>query len=295
MLSEPKAFCHDLPHLMSNFTSHYKSFLNSEDNYDTDIPFLKNQAFGGTMAMWKVEHDPFITVYPVLTTSFLPIIFSPPGSPITVHIVLYLPTSGQEMEFTEQVVLLRSTILELQDKFPNPLIYLRGDSNVNPNNKNRVKIFTDFLSTFKLSINPLYHKTYHHFLGNGLFDSEIDVIITSDVNSERVEKILCSQERHDIDSHHDMILSTITMPFEGVPEPEDSLLSAPRVPNTRQRIIWSDENISAYQDLVSPLLQQLRSKWSNPNSPASFSLLLQLTNDALDHAAASTNKTVSLA
>ena len=295
MLSEPKAFCHDLPHLMSNFTSHYKSFLNSEDNYDTDIPFLKNQAFGGTMAMWKVEHDPFITVYPVLTTSFLPIIFSPPGSPITVHIVLYLPTSGQEMEFTEQVVLLRSTILELQDKFPNPLIYLRGDSNVNPNNKNRVKIFTDFLSTFKLSIIPLYHKTYHHFLGNGLFDSEIDVIITSDVNSERVEKILCSQERHDIDSHHDMILSTITMPFEGVPEPEDSLLSAPRVPNTRQRIIWSDENISAYQDLVSPLLKQLRSNWSNPNSPASFSLLLQLTNDALDHAAASTNKTVSLA
>ena len=289
-------FCHDLHHLLRHFNSEYRSFLNSEDRFDTELPLTKNQAFGGTMAMWKVEHDAYITIHPVLTTSFLPLVFSPPGSPVTVHIVLYLPTSGRETEFIEQIILLRSTILELQDKHRGSLVYLRGDSNVNPNNKNRMKIFTDFLSTFNLSTIPLHHKTYHHFLGNGLFDSEIDVLIlqTSALNSEKVCSVLCSEDFPDINSHHDIILSTLTVPVEDLPEDKSNLVTAPRVPNSRRRVIWSEENLIAYQNLLSPLLSDLRSNWSNPNSPASFSLLLQITNDALNYAASATNKTIAL-
>ena len=70
LLSEPNVFSHDLPHLMKYFTPQYKYYLNSEDRYDKELPFVKNQAYGGTMAMWKAEHDAHITVHPVLTTSY---------------------------------------------------------------------------------------------------------------------------------------------------------------------------------------------------------------------------------
>ena len=214
LLSEPNVFSHDLPHLMKYFTPQYKYYLNSEDRYDKELPFVKNQAYGGTMAMWKAEHDAHITVHPVLTTSYLPVIFSPPGSPVSVHVALYLPTSGQEIEFVEQIVLLRNTLFELQDKYPGSLIYLLGDSNVNVNNKSRFKVFCDFLNTFQFVTIPMFPNTYHHFLGDGLFDSEIDVIVLQksniNINSEQVEKILCSKSHSEIDSHHDVILSSFS-------------------------------------------------------------------------------------
>ena len=294
LLSEPKAFCHDLPHLMKYFTPHYSFYLNSEDRHDPELPFVKNQAYGGTMAMWKADHDAHITVHPVTTSSFLPIIFSPPGSPVSVHVALYLPTSGQETEFVEQIVLLRNTIFELQEKYPDPLIYLRGDSNVNVNNKSRFRIFSDFLSTFHFATLPMLHRTYHHFMGNGLFDSEIDVIILkkSSISSEKIERILCSKSCPEIDSHHDMIISTVVIPSQNIPDQEDLLLSAPKVPNKRQRVIWS--NLPAYQGLLSPKLRQLRSDWSCKDSTVSFSILLQVTSDIFEYAAAQTNKTISL-
>ena len=217
------------------------------------------------MAMWKASMDEYITIYPVLTTSFIPIVYSPPGSPVTVHIVLYLPTSGQESDFVEQVVLLTNTIIELHDKYPGALNYLRGESNVNPNNKTRYKIFSNFLKDFDLVKIPLYHNTYHHFMGNGLFDSEIDVIVLEKSNSasEIVEEIICSRSRPEMSSHHDIIISSVRIDSEVLPI-EDSLVSAPRVPNTRQRISWSDTGILGYQDHVSSKLQNLRSEWSNP-------------------------------
>ena len=294
LLSEPKAFCHDLPHLMKYFTPEYSFYLNSEDRHDPELPFVRNQAYGGTMAMWKAHHDAHITVHPVLTSSFLPVVYSPPGCPVSIHVALYLPTSGQETEFVEQIVLLRNTIFELLEKYPDPLIYLRGDSNVNVNNKSRFRMFSDFLSTFQLVTLQLFHMTYHHFMGNGLFDSEIDVIILqkSSINSEKVERILCSKTNPEIDSHHDMILSTIVIPCQNIPDQEELLLSAPKIPHRRQRVIWS--NIPAYQDLLSSKLGQLRSDWGDSDSIKSFSILLQVTSDILDYAAAQTNKTVPL-
>ena len=131
------------------------------------------------MILWKSSLDQFITVHPVPTTSFLPIIFNHPGSPISVHIALYLPTSGQESEFVEQITLLSMTIDDLKEKYSDPLIYIRGDSNVNDNNKERAKIFDNFCNTLHMTNIPTNHKAYHHFLGDGLFDSCIDVILES--------------------------------------------------------------------------------------------------------------------
>ena len=89
------------------------------------------------MSLWKTELDPHISVLPSSTTSFLPILFSPPGSPPSVHISIYLPTSGKESEFLGEISQLRATIEEIKVTYKDVLVYIRGDSNVNRNNKPR--------------------------------------------------------------------------------------------------------------------------------------------------------------
>ena len=247
------------------------------------------------MIVWKKEFDAHITVHPVTTSSFLPIIFSPPGAPVSIHIALYLPTSGKENEFIEQICLLRLTVEELLDKYPNCLIFLRGDSNVNSNNKSRFKMFSDLLSHFSLVTIPLYHKTYHHFLGGGLFDSEIDIIAVpkSLPLSEKVTDILCSKEHTEVDSHHDVIVSCLAIPTVDIEDDTSKLLTAPRVLNLRKRIIWSEDAITKYQAILSSLLPKLRNDWY-ASSPSSFSVLLKATNEVLDYVATETNKSVLL-
>ena len=294
-ISETNTFSHDIHSLMKYFSAKYCFFLNSEDNYDPELPLARNMTYGGTMVIWKLEHDAHITVFPVSTTSFLPIIYSSPGAPVSEHIALYFPTSGQESEFTEQIILLRTTILDLKEKYPDCLIYLRGDCNVNPNNRNRFNIFSNFLSTFDLTTIPLNHKTYHHFLGEGQYDSNIDIIAVpkSAESTEKLIDIVCSKDEPGVDSHHDIIVSSLSIPV--VPTTNDDLLvTAPRVPNHRHKTIWSDKSIAEYRQIVSPPLQRIRTAWATQNSTTSVSILLRLTNEILIHSAASTNKSIPM-
>ena len=73
-----------------------------------------------------------------------------------------------------------------------------------------------------------------------------------------------------------------------------TLLIAPRIPNNRQKVIWSQDGITNYSEMVQPALQSIRLSWYHPDSPSSFSILLALTNFVLNTAASLTNKTVSL-
>ena len=136
-LSEPNIFSHDCDNLKKHFDNNYNFYLNSEDKFDKEAPFIKNRTYGGTMSLWKTELDPHISVLPSSTTSFLPILFSPPGSPPSVHISIYLPTSGKESEFLGEISQLRATIEEIKVTYKDVLVYIRGDSNVNRNNKPR--------------------------------------------------------------------------------------------------------------------------------------------------------------
>ena len=276
---------------MRIFKPGFSFFLNSEDRYDSELPLLKNQTFGGTMVLWKFELDQYISVYPVSTTSYLPIVFQPPGSPTTVHIALYLPTSGKETEFHEQLILLKLTIEEILDKYPDSLVFLRGDCNVNTNNKTRYSLFCSFLTSLNLKRIPINHKTYHHFIGGGVFDSEIDVLIESqdEGGNEKIEKVFCIDDYPQIDSHHDIILSSISLPILPVPPPP-ILTTAPRIANTRHRVLWSDEGIASYQAMVSEQLHKMRTNWNIPGSVISISILLQLTSSILTEAALLTNR-----
>ena len=79
------------------------TFPSTLDLYDPELPLVKSKAYGGTMVLWKLCHDPFITVHHLTSSSFLPVIFSPPGSPVSVHVSIYLPTHGQDSRFMEDL------------------------------------------------------------------------------------------------------------------------------------------------------------------------------------------------
>ena len=293
-LSEPKVFAPDINNLMQIFNDKFCFTLNSEDNHDIDLAMSRSQAFGGTMVMWKKSLDSFITVHQVSSPSFLPIILRLPNSPDSIHICLYLPTSGQETEFADAITDLRVVIEDLKKKYPEAIIYLRGDSNVNKNNTGRLKMFNDFVSYFKFKNIQTNHKTYHHFIGDGLFDSDIDIIIHSDEAQfdEKIVEILCQNDFPEVDSHHDVIVSSLTLPLESQAQSLEFLITAPKVTNSLHNITWSDD-LSAYRAGVAPKLARLRQEWATPNSPVTVSVLLELTNQVLGNTALSTNKSTS--
>ena len=295
-LSEPQIFTSDLPHCMAPFKGEYSYELNSEEKVDPLLAMSKSKANGGVLAMWKKSLDKYVTVVKVDSSSFLPLIYSPPGAPISVHVALYLPTSGKEAEFMEAISQLINTVGDITNRFEHCLVFLRGDGNVNTNNTDRMTIFSSFLSSLNLVQTNILYKTYHHFLGAGAFDSNIDVILHSKdaPNEETITAIYCKNEHPEIDSHHDIIMSSVILPVTELQPPSNVLITAPRLHHQRYRILWSPQGISAYQEDVAEKLSQVRLDWLNPLSKTSMSILLARTNEIISTAARAANKFIKL-
>ena len=252
---------------------------------------------GGTLVMWAAYLDPYASIHPNTTSAFTALVLQIPGYQVSIHVALYLPTAGRDQDFVSELSSLRNCLEELAELYPRSILFIRGDSNVNKNNKNRVLLLSQLLENFSLKRVKLEHDTYHHFVGQGLYDSDIDVLIHSDKPSvsEQVVTILCKFEHPSLMSHHDIILSQCSVPASPTTSTkQDHLVTAPRVSNDREKIIWSTEGAANYEELVSPLLRSLRDTWLDPSSTASMSVLLQMTNKVLSCAASSTNKTVNL-
>ena len=88
------------------------------DLAEPDLPLRCSRSVGGTMIMWRQEHDPFVTILPFSSTSFLPILFTPPELTPSVHVAVYLPTAGHESEFIEALSGLDACIPEVFEKYP---------------------------------------------------------------------------------------------------------------------------------------------------------------------------------
>ena len=292
-LSEPMLFQCDLELETSLFNGEYSSSLSSEDILNPDLPLLK-RAKGGTMAMWKSNLDQFVSICGTSSSSFLPLIFSPPGLATTIHIVVYLPTAGQDVEFVEEIVKLNLCIQELLTKHPDADLYIRGDANVNPKDKNRKATFKKLCDDWNLTETSLSHPTYHHFVGNGLSDSQLDVILHTRTAPETLLKIFCKLEDPLVTSHHDALLSTFRANLDTTEALQVNPM-APRVDNNRVKIHWNPAGADAYKSCVSEALPRMRSTWLEPNSEASISILLQSTNAFLDKCARETNPHTPLA
>ena len=98
------------------------------------------------MVMWQTSLDPFISTIPTQSSSLAAILLKLPGYCISVHIAIYLPTAGQDVQFVSALASLDSCIEDLVKMYPGVQVFLRGDSNVNPKNTSRVSLFQHFLS-----------------------------------------------------------------------------------------------------------------------------------------------------
>ena len=167
-ISESQTFQSDISGLMQHIQGEYCFFLNSEDYHDPEIALVKNTTPGGTLLLWKKNLDPYVSIHPVQTSSFSPLVLKIPGCQTTVHIVLYLPTHGKDANFVSDFADLKNCLEELRDTYPDCLFFLRGDSNVNTKNKSRVSLLTQLMDDFSLKKVFIPHNTYHHFVMDGL-------------------------------------------------------------------------------------------------------------------------------
>ena len=294
-------FQSDLPLAIAPFNSQFSSSLNSDDKLDPELALKTSRPHGGILALWSNHLDPFISIINVTSSRFIVLVLDIPEHPITIHIGIYLPTAGLETEYVQELSKLENTFDELNEKFPNATIFVRGDANsslaIRPGNKRDI-LFKYFCDRLHLKHSDIGHPTYHHFVGST--SSAIDVILQKDsspliIKQETVQEVLCSKSNAMIDSKHDLIISTFSLPSIGsLPDVNDDLDDPPEVPNTKHRVLWSDSGIEDYRHLISPTLSNLQTNWSNPTTSVSYSVLLQATNSALTSAAKHTNDFIDL-
>jgi hypothetical protein len=246
--------------------------------------------------MWKCQYDPYITLHQVQSTAFLPVLFHPPGSALSVHIAVYLPTLGKESEFLDELSKLSIVIDEISDANPAATFYLRGDFNVSQTNTKRTLLLDQFSTQHNLTQVIIPKPTYHHFVGNGKSDSFLDKILfsSSALKPETLQTIECGQTNPLVDSHHDLLVSSFEIPDEANEDSTDVKVTAPVIENKRVKVIWSDAGIQEYQSLVLPHLSRLQELWLSSPSKSCTGLLLQSTYNVLNACAALTNKTIPL-
>ena len=124
-------------------------------------------------------------------------------------------------------------------------------------------------------------------MGHGKSDSDLDVLLYSnqDLVDEQLLLIKCGQVDQLIDSHHDVVISTCTIPCVADALVQPLLNQAPRIENRRHKIAWSEEGLADYESIVSRLLPGIRERWLLSSSQASTSILIQSTNALLSLAA----------
>ena len=128
-LSEPWLHLSDAPIAMELFLHNYLFYLNSEDRHDPFLSLTHSRAHGGTLAMWRRELDPYITILEPVSSRILVLILDKPGFQISAHIAIYLTTSGHDAQYMQDLALLQDTIDTITDKYPDCITYIRGDAN----------------------------------------------------------------------------------------------------------------------------------------------------------------------
>ena len=306
-ISEPWIHLSDTPLALQMFLPNYKFFLNSEDRHDSLLSLSKSRAHGGTLVLWKKELDPFITVLVPETSRILTIIIEKPGYQTSAHITIYLTTSGssKDAQFTQDLALLQENIDHVSEKYPDSLLYIRGDANasVKPRPDNiRDKLFNYFISENSLIPTNINHKTYHHFLNNGLSDSTIDVLLSlntdscgsSNIARESLHKVLCGKTNNLVDSSHDVLISSTMVPAKAFKVSDMEKIKAPRIEHSKHKVVWSDEGILEYQKLLAQALPQIASDYVDSLEAGSSSVFFQTTTHILTSAAKLTNDVIEL-
>ena len=115
-LSEPQLFQCDASLALAPLLPTYCHHLNSEDTYYPELALDKRHANGGTLALWHSALDPFITILPTTSSAVLPLLLSIPGLSPSVHVGIYLPTSGRDEHFVVALASLTAVLESVQEE-----------------------------------------------------------------------------------------------------------------------------------------------------------------------------------
>ena len=100
-----------------------------------------------------------------------------------------------------------------------------GDLNDNVKNVNRFSHWTHFLNQYSTSQIHPFKSTYHHYIGDGVFDGIIDsatlINPPSDANLSLVDQ-LCPHNNFILDSKHDVLMTKLTVKIPPLSTPDQS-------------------------------------------------------------------------
>ena len=299
-ISEPQIFQCDIASVIGHISPTLCFHLNSEDAHDETLALEKCKSKGGTLLLWPVSIDPYVTILPTTSPAILPCMLKLLGCVVSYHICVYLPTAGKEDEFVCTLATLNNLLEDIYEKHDGQCpVFIRGDGNASSKNTARAALLNHVLSLHHLTRLNLHHNTYHHFIGNGAFDSDLDIILSSVAPgcSESLVKIICKNDNPLINSLHDIIITSFSLPpAPHSPPPTEENITAPRISNDRQKVIWNEEGVEAYKSAISGELVRLRETWgqASSSSPSCMSLFLSSTYSVMRTTAANTNRVIKL-
>ena len=114
-LSEPNIFQHDLKEVLKQLDDEYCYHLNSDDLHDPELGLTRCRIVGGTLLLWAKQLDPYVSIHQPTNSSFTAMILRIPGVQVSIHVCLYMPTSGKENDFVSELTDLRICLEELND------------------------------------------------------------------------------------------------------------------------------------------------------------------------------------
>ena len=123
---------------------------------------------------------------------------------------------------------------------------------MNPSIKNsfRYPLLSNLINKYQLKRTKSFHPTYHHSTGlNGEFDSDLDVLLYSDRHDvcEALKEQICRNLHPLVNSHHDILMSMIPLPFV-VTDTKEALsdYKAPLMINNRVKIAKLRQSCDSY-------------------------------------------------
>ena len=119
-LTEPQVFECDVSSIFEPMKATHRFHLNSEDVFNDSLALEKSKAQGGTMLVWSLSIDPYVTIMPTSTSAILPCMLKLPGLVTSYHFCIYLPTAGQNDQFVSTLATLSDMISEIHDNSDGP-------------------------------------------------------------------------------------------------------------------------------------------------------------------------------
>ena len=153
-LTEPQVFDCDVASIFEPMKGTHRFHLNSEDSFDNSLALESSKAKGGTMLIWSLSIDPYVTIMPTCTPAILPCMLKLPGLVTSYHFCIYFPTAGQNDQFVSTLAILSGMISDIYEKSDGESpVFIRGDANASSRNAPNTALIKHFLNKHGLHRN----------------------------------------------------------------------------------------------------------------------------------------------